>query len=307
MQAHSNGGEEELLGNEVVLTRLDKAIGWARKFSFFPYPFATACCALEYMSLSMSPYDIDRFGALLPRFTPRQAEGQVSAKAASPALPKQITAFLAEHCFHCHGPDKKRADLQLHVFKDEASLLKDRKRWHLVTQMVFSGEMPPQERPRPKLEHVDAFLKSLNEVFDRHDRAAGRDPGRVTMRRLNRTEYNNTIRDLVGVDFQPAADFPSDDVGYGFDNIGDVLTISPLLMERYLAASEAIVSRAIVTGDPPKPGNRRLVAQFLEPRTGGGSLRRWDAQLRRCAISERQPRRRVDRSQEPARGSPGRA
>ena len=57
------------------------------------------------------------------------------------------------------------------------------------------------------------------------------------MRRLNRTEYNNTIRDLVGVDFKPADDFPSDDVGYGFDNIGDVLTISPLLMERYLAAA----------------------------------------------------------------------
>ncbi|HXW83020.1 MAG TPA: NADH-quinone oxidoreductase subunit NuoB [Candidatus Binataceae bacterium] len=63
-----------LLGDTAVLTRLDKAIGWARKFSIFPYPFATACCAMEYMSLSMTPYDIDRFGALLPRFTPRQAD-----------------------------------------------------------------------------------------------------------------------------------------------------------------------------------------------------------------------------------------
>jgi NADH-quinone oxidoreductase subunit B len=63
-----------LLGDAVVVTRLDRAIGWARKYSIFPYPFATACCAMEYMSLSMSPYDIDRFGALLPRFTPRQAD-----------------------------------------------------------------------------------------------------------------------------------------------------------------------------------------------------------------------------------------
>ena len=63
-----------LLGDTAVLTRLDKAIGWARKFSIFPYPFATACCAMEYMSLSMTPYDLDRFGALLPRFTPRQAD-----------------------------------------------------------------------------------------------------------------------------------------------------------------------------------------------------------------------------------------
>jgi NADH-quinone oxidoreductase subunit B len=67
-------GEEALLEGSVVLTSVDKAIGWARKFSLFPYPFATACCAMEYMSLSMSPYDIDRFGALLPRFTPRQAD-----------------------------------------------------------------------------------------------------------------------------------------------------------------------------------------------------------------------------------------
>ncbi len=69
-----SAGDEVLLGDTAILTRLDKAIGWARKFSIFPYPFATACCAMEYMSLSMTPYDIDRFGALLPRFTPRQAD-----------------------------------------------------------------------------------------------------------------------------------------------------------------------------------------------------------------------------------------
>jgi len=66
--------EEILLGDTAMLTRLDKAVAWARKFSIFPYPFATACCAMEYMSLASTPYDIDRFGALLPRFTPRQAD-----------------------------------------------------------------------------------------------------------------------------------------------------------------------------------------------------------------------------------------
>src|SRR6201981_2005449 len=67
-------GDEAMLGDTAILAPLDKALAWARKFSIFPYPFATACCAMEYMSLSMSPYDIDRFGALLPRFTPRQAD-----------------------------------------------------------------------------------------------------------------------------------------------------------------------------------------------------------------------------------------
>ena len=72
--SQSRFGPDKLLSETVVVTRLDKAIGWARKYSLFPYPFATACCAMEYMSLSMSPYDIDRFGALLPRFSPRQAD-----------------------------------------------------------------------------------------------------------------------------------------------------------------------------------------------------------------------------------------
>ncbi|HWP23344.1 MAG TPA: NADH-quinone oxidoreductase subunit B [Candidatus Binatia bacterium] len=106
VMAQTRSGDERLLSETVVLTRLDKAIGWARKYSLFPYPFATACCAMEYMSLSMSPYDIDRFGALLPRFSPRQADllmviGTVNHKL-SPVLkrvyeqmsePKWVMAF----------------------------------------------------------------------------------------------------------------------------------------------------------------------------------------------------------------------
>ena len=102
----SKYGEEKLLADSVVLTRLDRAVGWARKYSIFPYPFATACCAMEFMSLTMSPYDIDRFGALLPRFSPRQADllmviGTVNHKL-SPVLkriyeqmgePKWVMAF----------------------------------------------------------------------------------------------------------------------------------------------------------------------------------------------------------------------
>jgi len=105
-KADSHFGQDRLLADSVVLTRLDKALGWARKYSLFPYPFATACCAMEYMSLSMSPYDIDRFGALLPRFSPRQADllmviGTVNHKL-SPVLkrvyeqmsePKWVMAF----------------------------------------------------------------------------------------------------------------------------------------------------------------------------------------------------------------------
>jgi NADH-quinone oxidoreductase subunit B len=92
-------GDDRMLGESVVLTRVESAINWARKYSLFPYPFATACCAMEYMSLSMSPYDIDRFGALLPRFSPRQADllmviGTVNQKL-SPVL-KRVYEQMAE-------------------------------------------------------------------------------------------------------------------------------------------------------------------------------------------------------------------
>jgi hypothetical protein len=98
----------------------------------------------------------------------------------------------------------------------------------------------------------------------------------VTVRRLNKAEYNNTIRDLIGVDFNASEDFPSDDVGNGFDNIGDVLTLSPVLMERYLAAADTIVNRAIVV-IPPRPPVRSISARDLEPGGMGGTRMRFRA------------------------------
>ena len=95
----------------------------------------------------------------------------------------------------------------------------------------------------------------MQTLFENADKNAKPDPGRVTVRRLNRVEYNNTVRDLFGVDIKPAEDFPSDDVGHGFDNIGDVLSLSPVLMERYLAASETVAQR-VIQPIPPKPTKR---------------------------------------------------
>jgi hypothetical protein len=91
----------------------------------------------------------------------------------------------------------------------------------------------------------------------------------VTIRRLNRAEYNNTIRDLIGIDFHPADDFPSDDVGYGFDNIGDVLSIPPILMEKYLAASESISEEAIVVEPSAKGPIKSYTSATLRADAGG--------------------------------------
>ncbi len=214
-------------------------------------------------------------------FARPSAQAQLPAKFAA-EFDKSIQPFLAKHCVECHGPTKKKADLVLHVYKDAAGLIKNRKVWNGVAQMVHAGEMPPQGRPRPDIKESEAFLKAIAAIYEEHDRTSPSDPGRVTMRRLNKTEYNNTIRDLVGVDFDPSEDFPADDVGYGFDNIGDVLTLSPVLMERYLAAAENITQRAVLVGDLPKPNTRTTAARFLEP-----AIKKIDEKIRARGLFEK--------------------
>ena len=181
-----------------------------------------------------------------------------------PAFKTEGAAFLKKHCLNCHTGEKAKADLALDKYPDDAALLKDRKTWQRVLDVLKAGEMPPASKPQPTVTELDAFTKLVNDAFAKHDRTAKPDPGRVTMRRLNRTEYSNTVRDLVGIDFNPAEDFPSDDVGHGFDNIGDVLTLPPVLLERYLAAAETIMARAI-TPVPPPPTSRGVGTQFTEP------------------------------------------
>ena len=116
-----------------------------------------------------------------------------------------------------------------------------------VKEFVEAGEMPPENHKiKPSQAEIDQLAGWIDGTLAKVNCQLPADPGRVTIRRLNRTEYNNTIRDLLGIDFHPADDFPSDDVGYGFDNIGDVLTLPPMLFEKYLEAAESIAERAIV-------------------------------------------------------------
>ncbi len=179
---------------------------------------------------------------------------------------KDGVAFLQKHCVACHGEKKKSADVALHAIADESALLQNRKLFQNVLRVLAAGEMPPPKKPQPTIEEREQFKQLVSAVFDRADQDAKPDPGRVTVRRLNKTEYANTVRDLTGVDFNPAEDFPADDVGYGFDNIGDVLTLSPVLMERYLSAAEAITARAIAV-ELPKPPQRFVDGRYLEPGT----------------------------------------
>ncbi len=114
--------------------------------------------------------------------------------------------------------------------------------------------MPPPGAPAPAKAELDAAIAALNKTLG-HSNSAVQSPGRVTARRLNRIEYDNTLHDLLGISLRPGTDFPLDDAGYGFDNNGDVLSISPLLMEKYTTAARA-ASRVAVYGEvaPKQPG-----------------------------------------------------
>lgn len=160
---------------------------------------------------------------------------------------ESIKPLLQKYCYDCHGERRQRAGLNLQKFGDEQAVLEGRKVWERAAGMIRTREMPPQRRrEQPTQEERDLLFKWIHDTTSKIDCTGTHDPGRVTIHRLNRFEYNNTIRDLVGVNFKPAADFPSDDVGYGFDNIGDVLSLPPLLFEKYLSAAEKITEAAIV-------------------------------------------------------------
>src|SRR5205814_8873242 len=183
-----------------------------------------------------------------------------------PVAPKETVAgyanlirpFVAENCVPCHGYKKQKNGLNLESFESAASLTDDHDRWAEVVKKLRGREMPPEEEPQPPEHQRQAVAGWLAKELDRIDKLTPPDPGRVTARRLNRTEYNNTVRDLLGVDLRPADEFPNDDSGYGFDNIGDVLSTSPLLVEKQLAAAERIARTAIFGTGAIKPSLVKL-------------------------------------------------
>jgi mono/diheme cytochrome c family protein len=188
---------------------------------------------------------------------------------------EQIRPFLTKYCGQCHNDNKVAGDITLEHITSAAAAAKERKLLDAAREVVSKKEMPPKDKPHPSDAERKIFAEWVETTLTNVDCGLARDPGRPTIRRLNRAEYNNTIRDLVGVNFQPAEDFPSDDVGYGFDNIGDVLTLPPLLFEKYMAAAEKIVEQALVVEKPITAGKDTFRPQnfrsstFLRPRDIG--------------------------------------
>jgi len=164
-----------------------------------------------------------------------------------------VFTFVKKNCVACHNATVTNGDVNLAAFETAQSFDENRETWERVVSKIKTGEMPPPAMKKPPAADTLALTKFLEAEFARQDRTAKPDPGRVTARRLNRTEYNNTVRDLLGVDIRPADNFPNDEAAFGFDNIGDALTLSPVLLEKYLYAAERAVRTAVFGPERLKP------------------------------------------------------
>lgn len=160
---------------------------------------------------------------------------------------KDIVPLLETYCYSCHGEGESKGKFSMDEFKDMSKHLDDRKHWLAVWRNIRSQIMPPSDEDQLGTEEKKKLLAWIEKDVFKLD-PANPDPGRVTIRRLNRTEYQNAVYDLLGVEYDTREAFPADDTGYGFDNIGDVLSISPLLMEKYIAAADEVVALALPEG-----------------------------------------------------------
>ena len=170
-----------------------------------------------------------------------------------------VKPLVQKYCYGCHGSKKVKGDLNLETTVDLAHAMRFPDVWDEVAEQVRERNMPPDDEPQPSLQEMKILLDWINGLIERVENPVdGAFPGHVTVRRLNKTEYNNTVRDLFGIQFRPARGFPGDGAGEaGFDNNADALFLSPLLLENYVRSARAIV-RTIFTNE----GYRR---RFYDP------------------------------------------
>lgn len=168
-----------------------------------------------------------------------------------------VAPLLRKYCFECHGGGAREGGVALDEEPQLERLIANHKLWDQVQKLVACHVMPPVDADAPTREERTRIVKWIDDVVFYCDPARP-DPGHVVLRRLNRAEYNNSVRDIFFVRVRPADSFPPDDSGYGFDNIGDVLNISPVLMDKYVRAARQVMDEALVI-TPPKMVNMQFV------------------------------------------------
>lgn len=210
----------------------------------------------------------------------------------TPDFKKNIQPILTEFCYDCHGGGEQHGGVALDALDSKTNLIAERDVWWRVLKNVRAGLMPPAKKSQPTKEQKEAIQHWIKDrVFEVNP--LNPDPGRVTLRRLNRVEYENTIRDLLDVDFDAFKEFPPEDTGHGFDNIADVLTLSPMLLEKYMVAAEKIITQAVPVADGR---DQKKIARFFPKEIPSDTLgRREYAQQLLGDFAQRAFRRPVDR------------
>ncbi len=161
---------------------------------------------------------------------------------------RQISAKFVAHCYKCHGSDDPTANVDLASDENPRLIVQHRDQWELVLESLKNESMPPEDAKR-KLsdEDRDLMVRFLERTLNDVDCDSASDPGRPVLRRLNRTEYDNAVLDLTGLDLRLGQDFPAETQAYGFDNVGDALTLTPLQVQQYHDAAQTIVAGIIAT------------------------------------------------------------
>lgn len=194
-----------------------------------------------------------------------QGEG-ASSSAAGMTRAEQaafVEPMLGEYCSRCHNDIDMVADLSVEDLKaGDLRTGRHAEEWEKILRRVAAGEMPPHGKDQPTPAMRAAFVNWLDTSRAGY-LAASPDPGRATIRRLNRVEYANAVRDLLALDVDFAGELPADNSGFGFDNIADVLSVSPTLMERYVAVAGKV--GRLATG---LTGRRGIVTTWQVPKDG---------------------------------------
>ncbi len=184
---------------------------------------------------------------------------QESARTASGGGDDPAAVFLAKHCVDCHGPEKKKGKIRLDTLPADFSTDAARRPWLAVKEQIASGAMPPEKaKVHPSKAEIDAFVAWIDGRTSAAELARRAKQGRVVLRRLNRVEYENTVRDLLNVDVALQDLLPMDTSAHGFDNVGEALHSSSFLMERYLEAADTALTAAIANIPKPWTINQRF-------------------------------------------------
>jgi hypothetical protein len=189
-------------------------------------------------------------GGVASRSTTSSGDSQAGAKKLADHYAARVRPLLEKYCLGCHSTKVHKGDVDLQRFSSVAEARKDLALWQNAADQVAIGDMPPAGKPQPSAAERKLIVGWVRELVDAEALARAGDPGRTLVRRLNNAEYANTIRDLTGVELNPAKDFPPDSAaGEGFTNTGETLSMSPALIDRYLSSAKDVAAHAVLLPD----------------------------------------------------------